>query len=271
MGRRLYHASVRILFLGNSNEWLSLPPGVPRRHEIIERDLAATYGPVEVVTKPAWPTADFAGVLGRWVRELDPDIVYLNVAEYWCLFESVPLRIERMLGKFGKPLARVGKASAGTPWVAHNPAFRRLREASQAVLPGGIYFTPRQVVERVMECVHVCLRDEGLVIIVDGQRGRRPHAATKRGRARVEARRQYVHQRLQAECAKLHVTYGGDDIPQWRTHPEGLDGHRDGLHQGARGQVWMADEAVALIREALSAAGWAWANAESSSAAPGAP
>jgi hypothetical protein len=57
--------------------------------------------------------------------------------------------------------------------------------------------------------------------------------------------------------------YGGDDVPQWKTHPEGMNGHRDGLHQGAAGQVWMANEATSLIRQALAADGRASAAATS--------
>lgn len=244
---------MRVLFLGNSNEALDLPAGAPRRHEVMERELAAEYGTAEIVTKRAWPNAGFPKVLERWIGELEPDVVYLNVAEYWCLYESIPLRIERRFGKFGKPLAAAGTKAAETPWVSHNRLFRTLRQAGQSVVAGAVYFSPEEVVDRVVECVRLCLRDEKLVVVVDGQRGRRPHATTRRWRDRVEARRQFVHRRLKAECARLHVVYGGDDVPQWAWHPEGMDGHRDGLHQGVDGQVWMANEALALIREAVAA------------------
>lgn len=245
---------MRILFLGNSNESLALPPGTPLRHEILERELAAEFGACEVITKPAWPNEGFPAVLDRWVTELKPDVVYINVAEYWCLYESLPLRIERRFGRLGKPVAAAGTKAADTPWLSHNRVFRRLREAGQSVLPGAVYFTPEEVVSRVMECVRVCLRNEDLTVVVDGQRGRRPHGTTNAWRKRVEARRQYVHRHLKAECARLHVVYGGDDVPQWQWHPDGMDGHRDGLHQGAAGQVWMANEALSLVREALAAA-----------------
>jgi hypothetical protein len=246
---------MRVLFLGNSNEALSLPPGTPLRHEIIREALEAEFGECDVITKPAWPNPGFPRVLERWLAEFKPDVLYLNVAEYWCLYESIPLRIERRFGRFGKPVASAGTKAAETAWLSHNRLFRGLRQAGQSLVAGAVYFTPQEVVDRVMECVRLSLRDEGLVVVVvDGQRGRRPHATTRRWRNRVEARRQFVHQRLKAECARLHVVYGGDDVPQWKWHPEGMDGHRDGLHQGAAGQVWMANEAVELIREALAAA-----------------
>lgn len=247
--------TVRILFLGNSNESLNLPPGTPLRHRIIEEQLSATYGPATVIVKAAWPTKDFPKVLAKWIEDLRPDVVYLNVAEYWCLYESIPLRIERSLPKFGKKLAGAGTALAETPWVSHNRVFRGVRQAGQSVLTGAVQFSPEEIVERMTECLRVCLRNEGIAVVVDGQRGRRPHATTKRWQARVEARRQQVHRGLKAECARLHVVYGGDDIPQWQTHPEGMAGHRDGLHQAAAGQVWMANEAVGLIRDALGQVG----------------
>jgi hypothetical protein len=246
---------VKVLFLGNSNEALDLPAAAPRRHEIMQADLAAEFGAAEVIVKPAWPTPEFPGVLERWIAEYEPDLVYLNVAEYWCLYESIPLRIERRFGRLGKQVAAAGTGAAAVPWLAHNRAWRGLRQAGQSVVAGAVQFEPEVLVPRIMECVRVCLRSEGVAVVVDGQRGRRPHATTRRWRERVEARRQFVHVRLKEECTRLHVVYGGDDVPQWKTHPEGMNGHRDGLHQGAAGQVWMANEATSLIRQALAADG----------------
>jgi hypothetical protein len=243
---------MRVLFLGNSNEALDLPDGALRRHEIMEAELTREFGSCEIVTKPAWPTPGFPKVLERWIRELEPDVVYLNVAEYWCLYESIPLRLERRFGTLGKPVASAGTKMAETSWVSHNRLFRGLRQAGQSVIAGAVHFEPDEIVERVVACLRVCLRDEGLAVVVDGQRGRRPHATTKRWRDRVEARRQRVHLALKEECARLHVVYGGDDVPQWRWRPQGMDGHRDGLHQGIEGQRWMANEAIELIRRALA-------------------
>lgn len=246
---------MRILFLGNSNEVLELPAGAPRRHEILESAVAEEYGSAEVIIRGAWPTEKFPSVLSNWTTELAPDVVYLNVAEYWTLYESVPLRFERTLGKFGKPVARAGKKAANTPKLAHNAPFRKFRETAQLAFRGSTYFSTEEVVDRVMGAVRTVLRNESAIVVVDGQRGRRPHATNARGRARVEARRQVVHQALREQCAKLHVVYGGDDVPQWQTHPEGTDGHADGLHQGVAGQVWMANESLGLIRAALAQAG----------------
>lgn len=244
--------AVRILFLGNSNEWLALAPGTPLRHEIVEQELSKEFGAVQVVPKPAWPTAAFPGVVEKWIGEYSPDVVYINVAEYWCLYESIPLRIERAMPRFGKRVSNAGQAAAATPWLSHNRMFRGLRQAGQSVIAGAVYFTPDEIVDRVVETTRRCLRNEGMAVVVDGQRGRRPHATTRRWQERVEARRLEVHHRLKEECARLHVVYGGDEIPQWKTHPEGMDGHRDGLHQGPAGQIWMANESIELIRAALA-------------------
>ncbi len=246
---------MRILFLGNSNEQLALGPGVPLRHDLMREQLAPDFGGVEVVLKPAWPNEAFAGIVDRWIDEYQPDMVYLNVAEYWCLYESIPLRLERSFGWLGRPFARLGTKAAETPWISHNAIFRSLHGFVKAFVAGAPQFEPEVVVDRVMECVRVGLRREGLVMVVDGQRGRRPHANSGRGRARVEARRQHVHRGLGEACARLHVTYESDDAPQWQTHPEGMEGHRDGFHQGPEGQVWMANEATALIRRAWAEAG----------------
>ena len=243
---------MRILFLVNSNEFVPNPDGSPLRAELVQSELASEFQDVEVVAKAAWPTSKLPGVLGGWIEEHRPDIVYINVAEYWSLYESVPLRVQRVFGKLGSPFAKLGLKAADTPWVAHNRFFRTSQRIAQRVIGGDPHFSTDEVVERVMACAHVALRREGTVVVVDGQRGRRKFASTRRSLRRMERRRLEVHRRLQAECGRLHVTYESDETPQWVTvERTTLAFQKDGFHLGRTAQEHMAQESCELIRRAL--------------------
>ena len=243
---------MRVLFLANSNELVPNPDGSPLRSELVERKLREELGTVEVVTKAAWPTEKLPDIVSRWMDEYEPDIVYINVAEFWCLYESVPLRVRRVLGRFGTPLAWLGLKAADTPVVAHNRAFRWLQRTTQAVVGGDPHFTEGEVVERVIACARTALQREGTGVVVDGQRGRRKFSPTERGLRRIEARRLRVHRRLQAACEQLHVIYESDETPQWTTLDDRTLGfQRDGFHFGSSGQEHMAAESTELILRAV--------------------
>lgn len=242
---------MRILFLGNSNDELKLAGDAPLRNQLMREALSEEFGEVEVIMKRTWPDAALPVALEKWLKTLEPDVVYINVTEFWCLHESIPLRIERTFGRVGRPIARAALKAAASPTIGHNRVFRGIRTAAQAVIRGDPQFTPQQVTARVTECARICLRREGTVVVVDGQRGRWPLSITRRGRDRIERRRQEVHRGLTEACARLHVVYESDDIPQWKANAAlRKQAHSDGFHHGAAAQVLMANESAALIRRA---------------------
>jgi hypothetical protein len=242
---------MRILFLANSNELVPNPDGSPSRAELVREDLSPDFADVDIVVKAAWPTEKLPGIVGRWIDQYEPDLVYINVGEYWCLYESVPLRIQRIFGRFGTPLATAGLKAADTPWLAHNRVFRNLQQLTHLLVGGDTHFTPQEMVDCVMKCARVALQREGVVVVVDGQRGRRKFATTAPGLRRIERKRLAVHRMLQAECARLHITYESDETPQWQVVAKStLQFQRDGFHLGGTAQQHMADEASALIRRA---------------------
>ena len=244
---------MRVLFLANSNELVPNPDGSPSRAELVRRDLDADFPGTEVIVKAAWPTEDLPGIVAGWITRYEPDVVYINVAEYWCLYESVPLRVRRIFGRFGTPFAALGLKAADTPWVAHNRVFRKLQQLTHLAIGGDTHFTPEEVVDCVVKCARVALQHEGVGVIVDGQRGRRKFAVTARGLRRIEKKRLAVHRMLKAECERLHVIYESDEIPQWQVVERAtLAYQEDGFHLGGSAQEHMATEATALIRRAYA-------------------
>jgi hypothetical protein len=242
---------MRILLLGSSNDRGGRFEGGQLRHEIVRDRLAAEFGePVEVVVKPIWPNEALPGLLGRWLDQHAPDLVYLNVVSFWFTFESVPLRVERLLGRFGRPIARAGLRAAESPWLAHNPAFRALRRFAQRTIGGDTYFTAEQVVDRIGQCIHLVLQREEVVLAVKGPHGRVDYAvSTGRGR-RIERRRLQVHGALATLCKQLHVYYAGSDSPVWKTRDFRRTAAGDRLHENAEGHVATADSMHRVICEA---------------------
>jgi hypothetical protein len=246
---------MKVLILGSSNDTQDWVEGGRKRHEIARDKLAVEFGePVVVVVKNLWPNERVAEFVGRWMIESEPDVVYLNVTSYPFSYESLPLRLQRVLGRFGNGVGSASFQLADSRRWAHNAVFRTLRRWGQATLGGDTYFTPEQVVERMIETIRVIVRNEGTVLVVKGPHGRREPAITKREQRRHEAKRLYVHAALRAACAQSHVEYVGRATPDWQvtTRPKGvLIG--DGLHSNAVGHAYRADGLFVTIRDAWTA------------------
>jgi hypothetical protein len=250
---------VRILLLGNSNDTGNWFEGGRNRHEILRDKLVAEFGePVEVVVKALWPTERVAELLGGWLEQYDPDIVHLGINPFWYSYESVPLRMKRLLGKkAGSAVANTGLGLARNRRLAHNAAFRTVRRWAQRTVGGDTYFTTDQVVERISECIRLVVRNEGTILIVKGTRGRSKPSMSARQLERREQRRAEVHNGLKPLCDQLHVIYSGSAIAAWKTDPNAPKAERDrvgdGLHSNARGHERMADRLHESIREAVLA------------------
>ena len=133
---------MKILRLGSSNDTVAQFVAGEPRELVIQRELERQFEePIDVVTKRIWPTERFPELLSRWLDEENPDIVTVPVIGYWFNFESVPLRLQRRLGRLGERLGSTGKRAADVPWLAHNAAFRAARNAAQRTIGGETYFT----------------------------------------------------------------------------------------------------------------------------------
>ena len=236
---------MRVLRLGTSDDVIDDVAEHLRSPRIAESVLAEAVGePVETIVRPIWPRPNLPELVDRWLDQYRPDLVYFTVVPFWYVYESVPVRVERRLGRFGRKVAPVGQRAAATPFSNTLP-FRALRAAGMRTIGGEAHFTPGQVLEVVEACIRRIVAREDVALVVIGSTGRRCAAYSWGGVARDRARRATVHESLSTLCAQLHVPYfGGDSLMtsrQWKallgtdgTHL-GIDGQRSmGLEQGAR-------------------------------------
>lgn len=248
---------MKILWVGNSNDRASteVPEG-QLRHKLLEPRLAEAIGePVEITSRPLWPTTEAATIMGGWLERLEPDVVYLKANQFWFNHESVPLRIERLLGPLGRPVARVGLKANDTAWLAHNAAFRSARDFARRRVQGSYHFEPEEVVQRLGECIRVVLQNESTHLLVASAFGRTDPSLDEKARGRREVRRLKVHRGLQALCRELHVEYLGTDQPHYLTQPA-VERYlqSDQFHRAARGHAADVDRKFTLLLPACQKA-----------------
>jgi len=243
---------VKVLVLGNSNDTGSFVPETAKRNVRIAELLTVEFGePVEVAARNAWPNDRMVDFVLKSVADVRPDLVYVNVTTYPFAYESTPLRVRRVFRRVGgEKIGDAGLRLADNRRWSHNAAFRAGRRLARLAIGGDTHFTPEEVAERYERLIRALLREEGLVVAVNGPNGRTGEQ-TRRAAARAEARRQVVHQRLKALCHQLHVFYKGSDLPKYAFEPD-RPGTTvgDGLHSNAEGHRLRADEKFVHLRDA---------------------
>jgi hypothetical protein len=247
---------VRILLLGSSNDAGQWFKEGRKRHEIAADMLAAELGePVDVIVKGIWPTAGLLAKVEGWIAEYEPDLIYLSAVAYWFLYPSVPLRVKRLLGRFGPGVAGAGFRVAESPRWGHNAVFRGTRRLLQKTIGGDTNFTPDEVIERFGECIRVAARAEGVILVVSGPQSRADHSTSKRSRARNEIKRRYVDSSLEDICRQAHITYEGSE--SWTFERPEYQGNRvgDGLHGNAKHHERVAEILYRSWRHGLEDAG----------------
>mgnify|MGYP001334887755 CR=1 FL=1 len=206
---------MKILRLSNSNDVLS----TTNRPEALREGLEEFLGePVEIVVKPLWPTEGVADVVEKWVAKEQPDLVWVGLVNYWYEYMSVPKRMERILGRFGKRASDLGFKAADAQWLSNNFAFRAMRRALQQTIGGDPHFTPEQVVERMEAIARRVLRNEGVVLAMWGPNAHTKYSLGKRAEKRGEARRQYVRRNMERLAQSLHFEYYAYAEPGWKVH-----------------------------------------------------
>ncbi|HSE45654.1 MAG TPA: hypothetical protein VLA89_10050 [Gemmatimonadales bacterium] len=241
---------MKVLFLGNSNELYGDIPEAERRTSRAALALEEAFGePVETVVRTIWPTAKLPGTIEKWMGEFEPDVVYLNVVAFWFNFQSVPLKVERMLGPPGRPLKDAGIKASQLRWLGHTAVFHWLREMCQRVIGGATFFEPDEVTEVISDCVRTVIRHEQAVLVLKGPRGATNWNVTEKRRAWTEERRLRVHYALEALSRELHVDYVGQVQPRYDTNPwRDLQGDR--MHSGGEGHKESGEEIAGMLKAA---------------------
>ncbi len=238
---------MRVLRLGNSDD---LSPGVAdekRAWYIAAAMLAEEVGEqVETIVKPIWPTPDLPERLARCIDEYQPDIVFMKINRYWYAYESVPLRIRRIFGPAGKPVASAGLRAAKNQRLARNRLFKLGRRMAHRLIGGDTPFHTRDIVELMSVCIREMVARESVALVVKGTAAARQNEEALAGYYhRFLGRADEVEGALKRLCEELHVPW---NAPAPRsTKQDGLKGG-DGVHQNAIGQQRMGrQEGQAMI------------------------
>ncbi len=244
---------MNLLWLSNSNDDITRA-GVAsgaRRPEIMATRLADALGePINLVVKPMRPSPELPAILERRIREVETDIIWMNVANYWINYESTPLRVQRWLGRIGTGAAAAGFKVADR--FGERRSYRGLRTLIQRTIGGDPRFRPEEVLECVAECARIALRDESLVLIIEGPRDRQRFYGSGRAGARMERRRLWLHQHLKELSGRLHCTYHGSDEPL-RSQVRDLSFQKDAFHMDASAHARSADMDFGALLSAVQA------------------
>lgn len=249
-------APLKVLWLSNSNDNAARGEIATsaRRPELMAARLQEAIGrPVELVVKPIRPDGRLPDLVERWLDAEDPEVVWLNVAAYWFTYESVPRRVERLLGRTGKALAEAGDRAARDPRFANSRAYRTLRRLVQAVVGGDTPMTPQEVFANVERTARLIARREQVTLIIEGPRGRNNFFATQRAARRGERRRLWMHRRLDGLARQLRCRYHGSDRPLHEERGEPSMG-KDAFHMDAAGHAWSAEMDFSALLGAVSEA-----------------
>ncbi len=228
---------MRVLRLGNSADSDPAVSEERRIHVVAARVFTAETGlPVDHVLRIAWPSSELPGLMEAWLHRYEPDMVVFVVNGFWFNYQSVPLKLERTLGTWVRPLTSRARTVSGRARLGDSGAFRFFRGLALRTIGGATYFSPDEVLATTEACIKVVMARESIPIVLRGPLspiGEGPGEGRKRS---AEARRQTVHLRLEELCTRYHAQYVGRaakmDGEEW-----GALGARDGLHMNADGQA----------------------------------
>ncbi len=241
---------MKILRLSNSNDVLA--GATTNRPEALQEGLEQFLGePVEIIVKTIWPTEGIAEVVEKWVAKEQPDMVWVGIVNYWYEYMSVPKRMERLFGRFGKRASDLGFKAADAHWLSNNFAFRAMRRALQQTIGGDPHFTPKQVVERMEAIARRILRSEGVVLAMWGPNAHTNYAVSKRAEKRGEQRRQYVRRNMQRIADALHFEYYAFAEPGWKLNGK-ADYAKDHFHYSSSWGETAAARELEVMKLAIS-------------------
>lgn len=199
---------MRILRLTNSTDLhVGVAPEL-RASAVVERVVGeATGETVESMVRAIWPTPGLPDHVERWIENFQPDVVFLRASSFWCTYESVPLRIERRLGRLGKPVASAGLRLGDRAWLVERRSFKLARQALGRTIGGDPHFTPEQASGVVAEVLLRAVARESTVAVVRGPAQFHNSAGTAAGYRRAQARLTALDSLTAEACRKLHVRY----------------------------------------------------------------
>lgn len=238
---------MRVLRLGNSNDTI---PGIAEEERawyVAAKALEAEVGePVETVVKMIAPRPTMPDQIEAWIQECQPDLVFLKVSWYWYTYESVPLRIQRLLGRAGNPIADVAVRAGKHPRWSRYRWFKLSRRLAHRIIGGDTPYDTQDIVELTKACIRQVRAHESVVLSVKGTgSGRENEEALAGYYHRFLQRRDEVEGTLEAYCQAQGIAW--NSATKKTREQRGLAGG-DGLHKDATGQYWMGvQEGLAMV------------------------
>lgn len=198
---------MRVLRLGSSLDLAGdLPPGT-RAREVAGQLLSAASGAaVETIVKPVWPSPALPGILERWLKQYEPDIVCICISSYWVETETVSARL-RKLGPVGRLADDFASRAAGSPGIASSGPYHAARKAMIRAIGGSTNFTPPQLAAILEACLRRVLRHERVGVVLAGSPFSPDTEATRGARARAVTRRAELIGLLAPLCESLHIPH----------------------------------------------------------------
>jgi hypothetical protein len=242
---------MKILRLTNSSD---LHPGVPeneRSTAVSGRLIEDSTGEhVESLVKAIWPTKELPPAVDRWMDSFQPDVVFFRLSSYWVAYESVPLRVERRLGRIGKPLARAGVRVGEQPWVVQRRGFKWFRTWLLRTIGGDTHFTPKQVAEVLDEVFAKVAARESIVSVVRGTSLIVNSPGTNAGLRRSLRRVAELNALVEASCRRHRIPF----VPEAPSNTVSETRLEDDLHDSAVAHRKLGEEEAEAILAAWKAA-----------------
>ncbi len=200
---------MRVLRVGTSNDEAGNLPEEGRAWKIASDMFAASISePVETVLKRAWPNESFPALIEQWMDEYHPDVVVLQVNNFWYGHESVPLWLERRFGRAGKKVAHAGFELSRKKWFADSRISVTTNRALVRTLPSATFFSVPVIAARMEAAMLKVLAHEGVVLLVRGnEHWAKLPMASRRANDRNIKRNNAMSSAMKALCHRLHVPY----------------------------------------------------------------
>ncbi|MGE3074978.1 MAG: hypothetical protein AB7N24_02515 [Dehalococcoidia bacterium] len=228
--------TLRVLRVGNSNDLAGKLPDEARAWKIAADMFAAATGePVETILKRAWPNEAFPGIVEGWMNEYRPDLVVLQVNNFWYGHASTPLWLERRFGRAGKAVGGTGLAISRKKWFVEGRVSVLASRALLRVLPSATFFPVEEVGERMEQAMRKVLAHEGVVLLVRGnERWAKLPMSTKRVNDRNLRLNEAMSSTMRTICDRLRVPYFQRPLVEEHELRDFLDDAR--WHNGEKGE-----------------------------------
>jgi hypothetical protein len=198
-----------VLRFGNSNDVAGSLPVERRGWRLAEAALSESLGePVTTTLKRAWPNERLAEIVEDALRQHEPEMVVLQVNNFWYGHESAALWFERRLGRAGTALNSAALNVGKSAWMADSRWVQFVNRRVLGILPKATHFSVAEVATAMEAAMRRVVAHESIVLLVRGNESwaQMPNA-TRRFDRRNAARNAAMSLAMRAVCERMRVPY----------------------------------------------------------------